>query len=159
MSLKVKVSSNYHGVGWYDPKSRMNFMKGDGVITVPDGTNMYNVNRYINLNYLEIVKDSEPVIEKETIINISPNKLLSKESEQVIDNAEEIIKTEAVEETVEVEITNTTEEVVEETIEEVVEVQEEIKDGKVACQYCGKKYSQKGLGSHEKACKENPDNK
>lgn len=155
MSLKVKVSSNYHGVGWYDPKSRMNFMKGDGVITVPDGTNMYNINRYINLNYLEVVTEAQPVKEKETIVNVTPSELLSKESEQVINNAEEIKETETVEETVEVEATEITEEV----ISEVVEVQEEIKDGKVACQYCGKKYSQKGLGSHEKACKENPDNK
>lgn len=32
-------------------------------------------------------------------------------------------------------------------------------DDKVACQYCDKKYSNRGIANHEKACKENPINR
>lgn len=34
----------------------------------------------------------------------------------------------------------------------------ETKD-KVACQYCGKEYSPRGIANHEVACPENPKNK
>lgn len=32
-------------------------------------------------------------------------------------------------------------------------------DEKVECQYCGKKYSKRGVANHEKYCDENPENK
>mgnify|MGYP006438781771 CR=1 FL=1 len=38
-------------------------------------------------------------------------------------------------------------------------VKKDKKDDKVACQYCGKKYSSKGIKRHESSCDENPDNK
>jgi hypothetical protein len=58
---KVYVSPTYHGNGWYDPKAGMNFFKRDGIITIPDGVNTVNIDRYITLNYLVEVKEEEPV--------------------------------------------------------------------------------------------------
>jgi DNA-directed RNA polymerase subunit M/transcription elongation factor TFIIS len=155
--MKVKVSSHYHGKGWFDPKSRIEFTKEAGVIEVPDGAKMDNINRYINRNYL-VVLDDGVVVEEKTNNNgaLSAGKLLVNDKP----------KTEKKEEPVEVE-----EEVIEvkeepeETVEEEVESDEEedepkVNDnGKVECQYCGKEYSPRGIANHEKACKENPENK
>lgn len=141
MSLQVKVSDFYHGTGWYDPKSKMTFTKKDGVISVPDGVNMYNINRYINLNNLIVVEENKPIVEKETIINLTPGKLLAEAIPPIIDKIVEIIEETDID-----------------SEEESIKDEEEIKDEKVACQFCGKEYSPRGVAVHERSCKSNPEN-
>lgn len=80
--MKVYVSPTYHGSGWFDPKAAMNFFKRDGIVTIPDGTDLTNINRYIKLNYL-IKVEEEPVEEIPQVVISTANELLSKNVEVV----------------------------------------------------------------------------
>lgn len=172
MTLKVTVSPHYHGVDWYDPKSGITFSKGKGEILIPDGVNMYNINRYINLNYLNIVQDEASTPEPDTIIHSTPNQLLSEvetkietqvNADEVIEETEKVVVDESLtiieaKEIVAEEATIAGEtEITEPEVKEEIVV-EEIKNEKVECQFCNKEYSTRGIASHEKACKENPEN-
>lgn len=173
--VKVLVNPNYNGTGWYDPLSRINFLKDAGVITIPGTANMSNINRYIRLNYLVLPEVEELPIE-ETLTQVTvltPNQLLAKaeEEERAKKEAEEI-EEKILEEELAKEI-----EKLEEEIQEIVheddnldreEVQEEAEEeteeeiqeeDSLDCQYCGRTLkSASGKVSHEKSCKQNPNN-
>ena len=161
--LKVIVSPHYHGNGWYDPKAQMNFFKRDGVITIPDGTDLTNINRYIRLNYLVVVEDG--VEEKKDnppkLVTKTPGQLLSgdkrgQEQEEVRNDTEPEKNVEEEKEEAKIEVEEKIE--VEKKPEDIKETKP-AKSGKVPCRYCGKLYSARGIANHEKSCKKNPDNK
>lgn len=56
--LKVQVSPFYSGQGWYDPKSGINFMKRNGVVEIPPGCDITNIERNILRNLLIVVEGS-----------------------------------------------------------------------------------------------------
>lgn len=157
--LKVVVSPHYHGNGWYDPKAKMNFFKRDGVITIPDGTDLTNINRYIRLNYLVVVEDEikEKKDDLPQLVTSTPGQLLSgKETGQ--EQAKIQVATKPKESNEETQ--KEKREAVEAKAEQKVKDKKPTKKkGKVACRYCGKLYSVRGIASHEKSCKKNPDNK
>lgn len=156
--MKVKVSEHYNGKGWYDPKSKIKFLKEDGPIEIPEGADMININRYITRNYL-VVLDDDTVIEekKEEQSSLTVGKILKEGNYD--DKPKEAKKEEPVE-TKDEEPTEVEEEEPEVVEEEASEEEQKVNDnGKVECQFCGKEYSPRGIANHEKACKKNPDNK
>jgi hypothetical protein len=132
------VSSTYHGNGWYDPKSGINFFKqgpAGGVISVPDGVDTTNIDRYVNLNYLIELKEEVPTEDKPVIAQKTPNQILEEAAPEVAEEAPV------------------------EVAEPVVEVKAEVEEPeKVTCKFCHKEYSAKSIAKHEKTCKKNPDN-
>lgn len=154
--MKVRVSAYYHGVDWYDPKSGLTFSKKDKEIDIPDNVNMYNINRYINLNYLDVINEEESTIKPDTIVRTAPNILLAEAEANAKANVEEVI--EDIEDTVvEETVVDVETEITKPEVKEEIVV-EEIKNEKVECQFCNKEYSTRGIASHERACKENPEN-
>lgn len=143
MTKYVKVSPDYHGDGWWDPKSEKWFKK-DETIAIEDGVDMTNITRYLRFNYLVEVVEPVKAVATTGVVEQTAGQLLAEEK------AVEIVET--VEET-------KVEEVVAETVEEapVEEVKDTEVEAKSACPYCSKEY--KDLAKHVKACKKNPDNK
>lgn len=143
--------------GWYDPISKIWFKPELGNITIPAGTNLTNINRYIRLNYLLDVtpkQEQTPRVEVRPVEYSTPGQLLAK-SRKPVQKVEEPKVVEELPEEPQVETEETT--MVEETEEEVVTVEIETEQPeKIPCQYCGKLYSPRGVKSHEKACKEKP---
>jgi hypothetical protein len=79
---KVYVNPNYHGNGWFDPKAAMNFFKKDGVITILDGVDCTNIDRYINLTYLLEVKEEPEEVIPQVVVSTA-KELLSKNVEEI----------------------------------------------------------------------------
>lgn len=182
--MKVIVSPNYSGQGWYDPRSGVNFLKGHGEISIPKGVDMSNINRHIRLNYLIVVEDS--TIEKEPkenpdLVTLTPGKLLAEakreaeeqksfREEENVEEESETVETKIEEENLDAKTEEDTEtetselpeqeasEKDETTAEEVEESKDDVDSYK--CQYCARVLKTPGgKASHERACKENPDNK
>lgn len=146
--MKVMVNPNYQGEGWYDARSMMQFSKESGIIEVPDDVDLRNVKRYLTLGYL---LPEEIFAEK---VKEEPSQPATKTPGELLVEKEEAPQEIEIEEEPEVE-----EEVIQDDeYLEVDEPEEETPD-KVACQFCGKEYSFRGVNLHEKACKKNPENK
>lgn len=143
--MKVMVNPNYQGEGWYDARSRINFSKEAGVIEVPEDIDLRNVKRYLTLGYL---LPEAVFTEKAKEVIVQP---VTKTHGELVAEEEPAPKEVETEEAPE-------EEVQEAEYLEVEEPEEETPD-KVACQFCGKEYSFRGVNLHEKACKKNPENK
>lgn len=159
--LKVKVNDSYAGSGWYDPKSKLDFTKSEGVIEISEDVDKSNINRYIRLNYLLKIEDGTDTVTEEEQARLTiqtPAQLLAEDKEKMTKETIEEVIQEVTEE-------DTSKELAEEIKEpdELEEPEEEAKEAvsneKEACKFCGKKYSPKGLANHEKSCKKNPDNK
>lgn len=87
------VSPTYNGIGWYDPKARINFFKTGGVISVPIDSNFTYIDRYIKLNYLiEVNAEGQEISE---LVVQTPNQLLSEQDDA---NKEKPIEEESIEE-------------------------------------------------------------
>ena len=175
--MKVIVNPNYQGNGWYDPRAGINFFKRDGEITIPEGTNLENINRYLVLGYLISVEEDKVVQQEPELVVQTPGQLLtednvsseepslSEEPVEEVENAEEEV------ENAEEEVENAEEEVVVIAEEEVENAEEEVENAeeevvviaeeaeKHICQFCGKELKTAGgKASHERSCKKNPDN-
>jgi hypothetical protein len=130
---------------WWDPKAQMWLRKSDDIIELSDDIDATNIVRYLRLNYLidathlkfpkiPAIEEFNPSIEK------TPNQLLA----EVEDKAAKL----------QVDGKDAELEVV--PVEDAVP--EEIVKDKEICPYCGKEYSIKGIATHKKNCKKNPDN-
>ena len=153
--MKVIVNPNYQGNGWYDPRAGINFFKRDGEITIPEGTNLENINRYLVLGYLISVEEDKVVQQEPELVVQTPGQLLTEDN---VSSEEPSLSEEPVEEVenAEEEVENAEEEV-ENAEEEVVVIAEEAE--KHICQFCGKELKTAGgKASHERSCKKNPDN-
>jgi uncharacterized protein with PIN domain len=143
----VKVSPDAPD-SWWDPKAQKWFTKkgdnGDGLIELVDDLDATNIVRYIRFNYLfdaTHIKNPPVVAQEELkpVIEKTPNQLLKEveaEAKTVVVN----------------------EEITEEKAEVVIEEKPVAKDGKEVCPYCKGEYSAKGIATHKKSCKKNPDN-
>ena len=161
---------------WYDPVSKTWFNPADGVVSIPSGTEISNINRYLTLNYLED-KTPKPVKEIKGPPDAkthTPGQLLARDLHPP--KIEDVAKKEP-EKEVEITIDILDDEEINLDIEDLEDIgdldtpdedsempqdndDEEDKDkkdsNKVACQYCGKEYSPRGVKTHEKACADNP---
>lgn len=144
--MKVMVNPNYQGQGWYDARSKMKFSKELGVIEIPDNIDLRNVKRYLVLGYLlsEEVFMERPKEEPVQPVTKTPGELLA--------------EVEAAPEEVEIEEESEEEEFQEDEYLEVDTPEDDVPE-RTDCQFCGKEYSSRGLNLHERACKENPENK
>ena len=153
--MKVRVNPNYHGNGWYDPRSGMNFFKRDGVITIPEEVDKSNINRHINLNYLIEIIEEQPEPQQELVVQ-TPGQLLAEDNQRSAVEAqpEEIVEEEQTE--VKVKSETVEDNPLGDIVEETIESEEE----KHICQFCSRELKTAGgKATHEKSCKENPDNK
>jgi hypothetical protein len=145
--IYVKVPPSVTGE-WYDPISRLWFSQSrevNGVIEIPVGTNLSNINRYFTHNYL-INVTAQKLKERMQLPKIEqPKPTLAKTPNKILLETTPVV----------------TEVITEEVAEEVIVPTETPTDesfDKVECQFCGGLYSAKGVKTHEKRCKENPAN-
>lgn len=141
----VQVSPDAPVTEWWDPKAEFWFRKKDGIVELPeDVKDPSNIVRYLRFNYLvdaTLIKNPpvKPIAEETKLVEKSANQLLGKDklASLIIDGEKAELPEVKVEDA----------------------IPEEIKPEKEECPYCGKEYSLKGIVTHKKACKKNPDNK
>lgn len=120
----VRVSDYCKLYSWYDAKSELWFSKADKSIIIPETVkDLSNINRYINMNILidltEEAKFQEEINYKSQVTNnisLTPNQLVDEVYTKIeVSEIEEdeILETEATEETIK--------EIVEEVVEEAIE--------------------------------------
>ena len=132
--MYVKVSDFYYGNGWPDSKTKIWFKKSSGIIEIPAGSDLSNINRYLKFHYLEDVtyqiQNNKKQITAEpepNVITSTPKQLMEEKYKaiEVIEEEDEITEEVPSEESPkETEIDDKTE--VQEEIEEVD--QEEIEE-------------------------------
>ena len=153
---------------WFDPASRIWFKPGE-LKFIPKGTELKNITRYLIENLI-IERTPNKVISEvppEDIEVSTPGQLLAEPEQEVEETIEvEFEPDEALVAMVDGEVVLELEPItvtsppkipdpITVTEEETVEVT--VESNKVACQYCGKEYSPRGIKAHERACKENPE--
>jgi hypothetical protein len=116
---------------WWDPKSGMWFRKSDGIIELKDYLDGSNIVKYVRFNYLiDVTSLAEPKEQEAEKLPL----YVEQTPAQLLQQPEK-----------------------DETA--IAEVEEEVKEEKPKCPFCGKECVPKGLPNHIRFCKQNPNRK